>query len=84
MLDISTLVLLLASLVSVESVMFYLSAGGKRCLKEEIHKDVLVTGEYSLSEGPGQKTNLRVSNTMSMPCIGPHVHPFTKRLVYKI
>ena len=63
-LDISTLVLLLASLVSVESVMFYLSAGGKRCLKEEIHKDVLVTGEYSLSEGPGQKTNLRVSNTM--------------------
>ncbi|KAI0219592.1 Transmembrane emp24 domain-containing protein 10 [Lamellibrachia satsuma] len=60
--DVTLLALLLASLVSVESVMFYLPANTKRCLKEEIHKDVLVTGEYTLSEGPGQKTNLRVTD----------------------
>ena len=66
-LDVTAVVLLLASLVSVESVMFYLPANSKRCLKEEIHKDVLVTGEYALSEGPGQKSNLRVSNyTLSL------------------
>ena len=27
----------------------------RKCLKEEIHKDVLVTGEYDVTEVPGQK-----------------------------
>ena len=47
-------------LTNVELLQFHLSANQKKCLKEEIHKDVLVTGEYSLSEVPGQTASLKV------------------------
>ena len=30
----------------------------RKCLKEEIHKDVLVTGEYDVTEVEGQKVNI--------------------------
>ena len=30
-------------------------------MKEEVHKDVLVTGEYKLSEASQQKTHLKVN-----------------------
>jgi emp24/gp25L/p24 family/GOLD len=46
---------------SVDSLMFMLSANQRKCLKEEIHKDVLVTGDYELSDAPGQTTSLKVS-----------------------
>jgi len=35
----------------------------KKCLKDEIHKGVLVTGEYDSSEAPGQKLELQVIDT---------------------
>ncbi|XP_071963641.1 transmembrane emp24 domain-containing protein 10-like [Antedon mediterranea] len=35
----------------------------KKCLKEEIHKDVLVTGDYKLSDAPGHKTLLHVGDS---------------------
>ena len=41
--------------------MFNLSPGQKKCLKEEIHKDILVTGEYELSEAADQKATVTVS-----------------------
>lgn len=44
----------------VSSLSFTLPSGAKKCLKEEVHKDVLVTGEYRLSEAPHQKTHLKV------------------------
>ena len=44
----------------VHSLSFTLSAGTKKCLREEVHKDVLVTGEFRLSEAP-IKTHLTVS-----------------------
>lgn len=53
-------VLVLLTIVSVDSLMFHLPANQKKCLKEEIHKDVLVTGEYQLSDVPGHKTQLLV------------------------
>lgn len=56
-------VLLGSFLANVEALMFHLSPNQKKCLKEEIHKDVLVTGEYELSDGPGQKTNLAVTDS---------------------
>lgn len=40
--------------------MFKLPANSRRCLKEEIHKGVLVSGEYSLSDAPGQRADLLV------------------------
>lgn len=43
--------------------MFHLAPNGKKCLKEEIHKDVLVTGEYTMSDAPGHKTSLIVTDS---------------------
>jgi len=48
---------------NVDSLMFHLAPNQKKCLKEEIHKDVLVTGEYTLSDAPGQKTDLQVTDS---------------------
>ena len=46
--------------MKVNSLSFTLGAGSKKCLREEVHKDILVTGEYRLSEAP-IKTHLTVS-----------------------
>jgi len=59
---IRCLVLTIAICLStVDALMFHLSPNHRKCLKEEIHKDVLVTGEYELSEAPGQVASLKVS-----------------------
>ncbi|KAL4237449.1 Transmembrane emp24 domain-containing protein 10 [Mactra antiquata] len=57
------LILLFVCIANVDSLMFNLPPNQKKCLREEIHKDVLVTGEYELSDGPGQKTNLAVTDS---------------------
>ncbi|MBN3294904.1 TMEDA protein, partial [Amia calva] len=44
---------------SALSISFYLPVNSRKCLREEIHKDVLVTGEYEVSEQPNTKTNLK-------------------------
>lgn len=46
---------------AVLSITFYLPVNLNKCLREEIHKDVLVTGEYEVSEQPNAKTNLKVT-----------------------
>lgn len=48
---------------NVNALMFHVDPNQKKCLQEEIHKDVLVTGEYLLDDAPGQKTNLAVTDT---------------------
>lgn len=57
--------MLLALLVGegVDCISFMLTPNVKKCLKEEIHKDVLVTGEYKLSEAPGHNTLLHVGDS---------------------
>ena len=42
-------------LVSVDSVMFHLEANARKCLAEEIRQNILVTGEFEVSEMPGQQ-----------------------------
>jgi len=42
---------------------FHLQPNTKRCLKEEMRKDVLVTGEYELTDAPGQRTDLAVTDS---------------------
>ncbi|XP_069824344.1 transmembrane emp24 domain-containing protein 10-like isoform X2 [Dendropsophus ebraccatus] len=44
------------------AISFYLPAGGRKCLKEEIHKDVLVTGAYEAAEVPGSVTHIKVTD----------------------
>lgn len=56
-----TLVLLLVSEVSTLS--FMLPQNTRKCLMEEIHKNVLVTGEYKLTAAPGHITSLRVGDS---------------------
>ena len=48
------------ALTCIDALMFQLSPNQKKCLKEEIHKDVLVTGEYDISDAIGQTAALKV------------------------
>ena len=52
--------LALMFVAQIDSLMFYLPANSKKCLKEEIHKDVLVKGDYHLTEIVGHHTKLEV------------------------
>lgn len=58
-------VILLVSLLllnDVSALMFHLQPSAQKCLREEIHKDVLVSGDYEITEVPGQTVDLAVSN----------------------
>lgn len=44
----------------INALMFYLPANVKKCLKEEIHKDILVKGDYYVAEIQGHHTKLEV------------------------
>ncbi|XP_024881429.1 transmembrane emp24 domain-containing protein bai isoform X1 [Temnothorax curvispinosus] len=47
----------------VRGIMFYLEPNSHKCLKEEVHANVLVTGEYEVSEAMGQKTNYVIQDS---------------------
>lgn len=60
------LTLMLAlGLGGVHGLSFHLPPQTRKCLKEELHRDVMVTGEYEVSEAaaPGVRTDLRVSGS---------------------
>lgn len=58
---LSALLFLPVLIQSAFSISFFLPVNTRKCLREEIHKDVLVTGEYEISEQASTKTNLKVS-----------------------
>ena len=60
-LSLTHLLILSSLLALVSSLSFVLPSGQSKCMKEEVHKDVLVTGEYKLSEASQQKTHLKVN-----------------------
>ncbi|CAG0886810.1 unnamed protein product [Darwinula stevensoni] len=45
------------------ALIFKLEPNARKCLSEEVHKDVLVAGEYTISEGAGQQTDLQVTDS---------------------
>ncbi|XP_043934149.1 transmembrane emp24 domain-containing protein 10-like [Protopterus annectens] len=47
----------------VGAISFHLEQNSVKCLKEEIHKNVLVTGEYEVEEQQGLKTDLKVTDS---------------------
>lgn len=57
---LTALLLLPVLFEAVFSISFYLPVNSRKCLREEIHKDVLVTGEYEIAEQANTKTNLKV------------------------
>ena len=53
---LQTLLVVAACLVmTADSVMFYLEANARKCLAEEIRQNILVTGEFEVSEMAGQQ-----------------------------
>jgi len=61
MLVVAAFILALAS--SSQAIMFTLQPNTQKCLREEIHKDVLVSGEYSVQEVLAQKVVIRVTDS---------------------
>ena len=57
------LMLLLVLIARGDGLMFNLEPNNRKCLKEEIHKGVLVTGDYDISSHPGQVVDLMVIDT---------------------
>jgi len=55
--------LLMTSVDEARALRFHIQPNSKRCLKEEMRKDVLVTGEYELSDAPGQRTDLSITDS---------------------
>ncbi|KAK7874346.1 hypothetical protein R5R35_007816 [Gryllus longicercus] len=49
--------------VDVRGIMFKLEPNGQKCLKEELQSDVLVTGDYEISDVPGQKVDYSVKDS---------------------
>ncbi|XP_034945191.1 transmembrane emp24 domain-containing protein bai isoform X2 [Chelonus insularis] len=54
---------LLLVIANVQSIMFHLEPNGRKCLKEELQANVLVTGEYKISEAPGQRVDYTVTDS---------------------
>lgn len=57
------ILILLTIATTAFGISFQLPVGVKKCLREEVHRDVLVVGEYHLSDAPMQQTNLEVMFT---------------------
>ncbi|KAK6038989.1 hypothetical protein COOONC_23507 [Cooperia oncophora] len=54
--------LTLLTLVTVAyGIRFNVPANNKKCMKEEIHKNIVVTGEYEFSEAIGYTGSVHVS-----------------------
>ena len=51
--------------VGCDALIFKLEPNARKCLSEEVHKDVLVAGEYTISEGAGQQTDLQVCHLLT-------------------
>ena len=65
-----TAVVLLVFMCSYSAlgISFHISPDERKCIREEVHKDVLVVGEYKLSEVPNQRTDLLVSKVVYHFC----------------
>ncbi|XP_068205727.1 transmembrane emp24 domain-containing protein bai [Palaemon carinicauda] len=64
MLGLGFVMTIAAGLLSAaDGIMFHLQPNTQKCLREEIHKDVLVTGEYDVQETPGQKVDIQVTDS---------------------
>lgn len=59
--SLCVLLLIPVLLDPVSLLSFYLPANSKKCLHEDIHKDVVARGEYQVTEEPDIKTNLQVT-----------------------
>ncbi|CAL1528426.1 unnamed protein product [Lymnaea stagnalis] len=54
--------ILTSCILYTEAIRFLLASNQRKCLREEIHKNVLVTGEYEIQEN-GQRADLSVRDS---------------------
>lgn len=47
----------ICTVLKVDCIMWNLEPNTRKCLKEELQKNVLITGEFEVSEAPGQKVD---------------------------
>lgn len=59
--QIASVGLILLIVSRVQCIMWYQEPNSMKCLKEEIQGNVLVSGEYEVSEVPGQKIDFVVT-----------------------
>lgn len=62
--------LFLSGLLGADAIMWYLEPNAQKCLREELQKDVLVTGEYEVSEAYEQKVDYQVSVSIYSTILG--------------
>jgi len=62
-LALSLLVLVVYVTGQASGLIFYLEPNTDKCLRDEVHKDILVTGDYSVGEAPGHKINILVTDS---------------------
>ena len=55
--------LLIITITIADGLMFHLEPNSRKCLKEEIHKGVLVTGDYDAQQISNQVVDLMVIDT---------------------
>ncbi|EEB13384.1 transmembrane emp24 domain-containing protein 10 precursor, putative [Pediculus humanus corporis] len=53
----------LSGLIAVDGIMWNLEPNTRKCLREELQSDVLVTGEYEVSDVFGQKVDYTVKDS---------------------
>lgn len=66
------LLLLLLGPGAVLGISFHLPVNSRKCLREEIHKDLLVTGSYEITDQPAGEGGLR-THLKVRPAQGPGV-----------
>lgn len=60
--QIGLLIFTIISLLQpIKCIMFHLNAMQRKCLREELKQNVLITGEYEVAEHPGQHVKYVVS-----------------------
>ena len=55
-----SLVLMFCFLLRSEAISFNLEPDSRKCVREEVHKDVLVVGEYEFEQSHMQKSDIEV------------------------
>lgn len=54
------LLLILSNILFCSSIRFHVQTNGKKCLKEEIHRNVVMTGDYEFSDLIGHTSSVHV------------------------
>ncbi|CAK5073185.1 unnamed protein product [Meloidogyne enterolobii] len=54
---------LLLNLFLIEALRFTIPTNGRQCIKDEMHRNVIMTGEYEISDAVGHTTTVSVTDT---------------------